>query len=189
MKKWMILVAVLAAAIVGQAQSAPAPLPGYSVTTFVGYSSLQSSNSGNGFFASLAVPLWTRNADWTWTVSARADNFLIASPSVNVLLAGPEVRYQFSQPTLFNGEVFQPFGNFMAGAARSSCVAATDCAVGQDTTSHFAYKVGGGLDMVLSANMTARLFEVDYIRSTIFPGGHVTLNNTTQITAAIGFHF
>ena len=167
----------------------PVELPGYSVSLFVGYSVLQNAQNNNGLFSSVAVPLYTKNDVWSWTVSARADNFLLSSPSVVVIMGGPEGRFQFSKATLFNGAVFQPFGNFMLGAARSSCVSTKTCAVGQDQTSHVAYKVGGGLDMVLTQNMTARLFEVDYIRSTIFPGGGLTVNNFTQVSAAIGFHF
>jgi hypothetical protein len=168
---------------------APASLPGYSVSTFVGYSSLQNANNNNGLFTSLAVPLKTWDSTWSRTLSARADNFLLTTPGVNVVLFGPEVRFQFSKATLFNGEVFQPFGNGMAGAARNNCVATTTCASGVATTTKAAYKVGGGLDMVLSPNMTLRLFEYDYINSTIFPGGHVTVHNLSQFTTGIGFHF
>ena len=170
---------------------APAELPGYSVTTFVGYTSIQGTTA-NGMFLSLAVPvktLYLNSTLGTMTLSARADNFWNTSPGVNVILAGPEQRFQFSKANLLGGLVFQPFVNEMAGVAREACLAAMNCAAGVSTTSHFAYKVGGGLDMVLTSNMTARLFEVDYIRSSVLPNAHLTLSNAAQITAGIGFHF
>lgn len=162
---------------------APSELPGYSVSTFVGYSSV-TGQASNAMFLSLAVPvktLYTSASLGTLSLSARADNFWATSAGVNVILAGPEERFQFSKPNFFNGAVFQPFLNEMAGAARQ--------ASGSNTTSFFAYKVGGGLDMVLTSNMTARLFEVDYIRSHVLPGGHLTVSDAAQITAGIGFHF
>jgi hypothetical protein len=168
---------------------APPELPGYSVSTFIGYTSLQNAQSNNGMFISLAVPLKTWNTTWSRTLSARADNFILTSPSVNAIFFGPEVRFQFSKPGAFNGAVFQPFGNGMFGEARSSCVAAGTCAPGVSTTSRAAYKLGGGLDMVLTSNMTMRLFEVDYLKSTIFPGGHVSVHNMTQFTTSLGFRF
>ena len=170
---------------------APAELPGYSVSTFVGYSSV-TGQASNAMFLSLAVPvktLYTNAKVGTLSLSARADNFWATGAGVNIILAGPEQRFQFSKPNFFNGAVFQPFLNEMAGVARSACVSTANCAAGVSTTSHFAYKVGGGLDMVLTSNMTARLFEVDYIRSHVLPGGHLTVSNAAQITAGIGFHF
>jgi len=169
--------------------TAPTPLPGYSVSTFVGYSSLQNAQSSNGMFVSLAVPLKTWDKTWSFNVAGRADNFLLSSPSVNVVTLGPEFRFQFSKPNFMNGQVFQPFGNIGGGMARSSCVAAMTCAAGADTTTHGALKLGGGLDMVVSSNITWRLLEYDYIKSTIFPAGHVTVHNLGQFTTAIGFHF
>ena len=170
---------------------APAELPGYSVSTFVGYSSV-SGTTASGMFLSLAAPLKTvylNSTLGTMTVSARADNFWNTTPGVNVILGGPEQRFQFSKATFLNGLVFQPFVNEMAGIARNACVSTTSCAAGVTTASHFAYKVGGGLDLVLTSNMTARLFEVDYIRSSLLPNGHLTVSNAAQITAGIGFHF
>ena len=163
---------------------APSELPGYSVSTFIGYSSV-TGQASNAMFLSLAVPvktLYTSASLGTLSLSARADNFWATSAGVNVIMAGPEERFQFSKPNFFNGAVFQPFLNEMAGAARQA-------ASGSNTTSFFAYKVGGGLDMVLTSNMTARLFEVDYIRSHVLPGGHLTVSNAAQITAGIDFHF
>lgn len=182
-----LVVFVLLAVSVSFAQ-APAPLPGYTIQISAGYSNVQGAGA-SGTFQSLAVPIWTRNSTNTVTFSARADNFFVTSPSTYVITAGPEFRSQFSKADLLQGAVFQPFANVGFGAARSSCVFAMDCAAGQDVSSHFAYKMGGGLDMIMSSNTVARLFEVDYIHSTVFPGNHVTFSNFAQITAGIGFRF
>jgi len=190
MRKTTILIIAFLLSVAAFAQ-APPELPGYSVTVNVGFSTV-TGNTGNGMFASVAVPLKTFNAGKTLgtvALSARADNFAVLDPSVNIILGGPEFRFQFSKPTLFNGAMFQPFVNAGAGVARFACAAQGNCATGVSTTSHVAEKFGGGLDMVLTSNMTARLFEVDYIRSSILPNGHININNAVQVTAGIGFHF
>lgn len=183
-----VAVLIVLSAVCSFAQSAPSALPGYTVQLNAGYSSVQ-GNSSNGMFASLAVPIWTRNSTNTMTVSARSDWFSITNPSTFVITAGPEFRYQFSRATLLNGIVFQPFANTGIGAARSQCVSTNSCPVGADTSSHITEKLGGGLDVIMDTHSTIRIFEVDYIHSRIFPGGHVVMSNFAQVSAGIGFRF
>lgn len=168
-----------------QAQ-APASLPGFQVQGFVGYTGFQGQSSGNGMFTSFEVPVYTLNAKWSATVSARLDNFQLSNPNTNVLLGGPEFRFQFSSSTFIDGQVFQPFINIMGGASRNACVAQANCAAGVSTVTSPAWKVGGGLDMVTSSHTTWRLLEVDRIQLT---SGPVVVGNTNQFITGFGFKF
>lgn len=190
MKKLGLLVGFLVLCASGLRAQAPTPLPGFTVQIMAGFTSLQNVANANGFFTSLTLPLYTKSAtNWTTTISARADNFLISSPSINSVYVGPELRFQFSQASLLGGQVFQPFANVMLGEARSSCASTETCLPGADATSHFAQKVGGGLDMVTGNHVTLRLFEYDYMHSTLFPGGKIQISNWGQLFTAVGFRF
>lgn len=190
LKRIGLAVAALLFCVMGLRAQAPAQPPGYTVSINLGYTSLQNVGNANGFFSSLALPLHTFPAtNWTTTVALRADNFLIASPSVNTVFLGPEFRFQFSQANLLGGEVFQPFVNAMLGEARSSCAASASCGAGVNASTHFAQKLGGGLDMITSAHVTLRLFEYDYLHSTLFPGGSLQISNWGQLLTGVGFTF
>jgi hypothetical protein len=167
---------------------APDPLGGTSVQLFVGYSLLQNAANSNGAMTSIAVPLKTINQKYSFTVAARADNFIGQTPAINRVYFGPEFRFQTSS-TAFDGAVFQPFANVMAGAARSSCVASMTCAAGSDSTTHGAFKLGGGLDMVTSTHLTYRIVEIDYERSKLFPNGGIVTQNFASLTTGLMFTF
>lgn len=170
--------------------AAPPSLPGFTVQIMAGYTSLQNVQNANGFFSSLTLPMHTFNStNFTTTVSLRADNFLVSTPSINSVYLGPEFRFQFSQAQLLGGEVFQPFVNAELGVARSSCASTSTCPDGVDASTHFAQKVGGGLDMPTGNHVTVRLFEYDYMHSTLFPGGHITISNWGQLVTGLGFRF
>lgn len=192
-KALAVVFGLLLCASFAAAQSAPVSLPGYNISLGAGYSSTTGNSTNNGFWSSLSVPVYTFGGtfgkNWDATISARADYFTVTTPSTYVVTAGPEMRFQFSKPTLLNGIVFQPFGNLGLGAARSQCAAAMDCAAGVDATSHFAFKLGGGIDIPMSSSTALRLFEFDYIHSTIFPNGHVVLSNSAQISAGLKWTF
>lgn len=189
MKRILVAVSVLflAFAIGGCfAQSAPPSLPGYQVSLAAGYSLTTGAQNNNGFFSSVAVPLYTFKNKWDLNIAGRGDYFSIATPSTFVITAGPEGRFQFSSPTFFSGKVFQPFGNVGFGVAKSNCSAtAAVC----NSASYSAVKLGGGLDLVGTPTLTYRLFEFDYIRSTIFPGGSVQLSNFAQVTTGLKINF
>ena len=175
---------LLAVCSFGQTTPAPTELPGYSVQVLAGYSLVTGAGNNNGFFSSVAVPAW-HNKSNSLAVQARADYFSINKPSSYYVGGGPEFRYAFAKPTIFNGQVFEPFADVQIGAAETS-----DPATGNPTgTKHFALKVGGGLDTVLKGNVTWRLFQVDWIHSTIYPGNGIVLSNFAQISTGIGIRF
>ena len=179
------LIALFFLAATACAAQAPASLPGFSVQGFVGYTSVMGSN-GNGVFTSFAVPIKTYNLPWSFTIAGRLDNFMLTNPTVNTILGGPEARFQFSTANFMDGQVFQPFGNFEMGAERAGCVSTATCAAGTGTASHFAWKVGFGLDIITSTHTTWRLIEVDHIQ---LPTGAVNVGNANQFITAFGFHF
>ena len=187
----IVLVVIQALGRPSYAQTPP-ELPGYTVNITAGYSSLQGATASNAAFSSFAFPiktLYLGTVLGTMSLAARADDFYNTAPGANILLGGVEQRFQFSSAGLFNGAVFQPFVNEMVGATRNGCVATSNCAAGVSSATKFAFKFGGGLDMPLSSNVVARLFEVDYIRSTLLPQNHLTVSNFAQVTTGIGFKF
>ena len=181
-----------AAAVPAFGQSAPAPLPGYTISVAAGYTSTTGNTTNNGMWASLAVPLYTFKGVWNkydLNLAARADYFTIAKPSDYVVTAGPELRAQFSKASLLGGVVFQPFGNLGIGAAESQCAASQSCAAGTDGSKHAAFKIGGGIDVPMNATLVIRVAEFDYIHSSIFPGGGVNINNFGQISTGLKIQF
>lgn len=181
----LALLFIVAFSAFGQAQ-APTQLPGFSVQAFTGYTEVQGQQDSNGLFTELASPVYSWNAKYSGTILARADNYQFTTPSTNVLLGGPEVRFQFSNATFMDGQVFQPWVSFGAGAARASCVAASDCGVGVSTKSTFAYEYSAGLDMVQSSHITWRLFS--YAR-VVLTSGPINIGNSNAFLTAIGIHF
>lgn len=182
MKKILVLAFVCLSLSLALAQSAPAPLPGYQVSLAAGYSLLTGAQNNNGFFSSVGMNMRTFDKTNSFSIAARGDYFSINTPSSYVIAGGPEFRFQFSRASFLSGKVFQPFANVGAGAARSSCS-------GCSNAPHFALKIGGGLDMVGSPTVTYRLFEVDYIHSTIFPNNAITLSNFAQVMTGLKLNF
>jgi hypothetical protein len=176
MKKWGLFVVLLALSTLAASQ-APPDLPGYSVQITGGYSLLTGAQTSNGFFTEAAVPFHTFHDTNSVTVSGKADYFQVASPASNVIAAGPEVRFQFSKANFINGQVFQPFAHAEFGAARAS----------GDTKT--AWVIGGGLDMPDGQSLTWRIFEVDYVHSTLFPNNAVAESNWAQVKTALGIRF
>jgi len=178
MKKSLCLAVLVFAAISSFAQ-APASLPGYQVSLAAGYSLLTGAQNNNGFFSSVAAPLYLLNKKYSVSIAGRGDYFSIATPSSYVVAGGPEFRFQFSSATFFSGRVFQPYANVGGGMAHSS----------SNSTIYPAWKVGGGLDLVGNSTLSYRLLEVDYIHSTIFPSNHVVLQNFAQVMTGLKLSF
>jgi hypothetical protein len=55
-------------------------------------------------------------------------------------------------------------------------------------TSSFVFQVGGGMDLPLRKGIGIRLFEADYVRSTLPNAGNSTQNDL-RLAADISFHF
>jgi hypothetical protein len=190
-----VLAVALFASLATQAQ-APAPLPGFGISVFAGYTGISNQGLGSGFETSFAAPFYTNPGfasgplkNDAITISGRINNFNLLNPAANSLTGGPEFRFQFSSAKFLNGIVLQPFFNGQVGAVRSSCVALQNCAAGQDSTSHFAYGGGFGIDYVTSSHITWRLLEYDRVQSKFFPGGGVTLSNANQFITGLAFKF
>lgn len=188
-----IAMLVALTAFAAHAQTAPSDLPGYSVSLFAGYSATTGNQTNNGFFSSVAIPVHQFQSafgkQYGMNLAVRGDYFSISKPSTYVLTGGPELRFQISKPDILNGQVLQPFINIGMGGARSQCVSDSSCAPTADQSTHFAAKVGGGLDIPISAKVNMRIFEIDFIHSTIFPTGNVVVSNFAQISAGIGLKF
>ena len=96
---------------------------------------------------------------------------------------------QFAKADLLSGTVFQPFANFGLGVARAQCASSNTCPAGTSAATHFASKLGGGLDIPLNSKLSLRLVEIDWIHSSQFPTGHILISNLAQVSAGIGIKF
>jgi hypothetical protein len=167
------------------ARAQSSSLPGWKVSINAGYSLTQGDTTNNGIFSSATFALPQPKSWKDFGLAMRGDYFTITSPAVYVVDFGPEVRATpFSVAGILNGAKFQPFLNAGFGFARSQASVQSLAAA-----SHFAFKIGGGVDMPVSSTVNWRLLEVDYIRSNIFPGGSVVLSNVAQVETGIGITF
>lgn len=191
---FLVLCLCVPVSLAQTAPVSPASLPGYSVSFSAGYSATSGNSTNNGFWGSVAVPLYTFQSlvakKYDMSLTLRGDYFTLSKPADYILTGGPEFRLQFSKPNLLNGTVFQPFANVGFGIARNECVAAQNCASGVDQTTHGAFKVGGGLDIPVNPTMSIRILELDFIHSSLIPGnGNVVVTNAAQLSAGIGLRF
>lgn len=193
MKRFALAVAFFFALPVFAQQGGVSQLPGYNISIAGGYAATTGNATNNGFWSSLAVPVHQFQSafgkEYGMNLAIRGDYFTISQPSTYVVTGGPELRFQISKPTLLNGQAFQPFINTGLGAARSQCVSTMTCPAGSDQSTHFAFKFGGGLDIPTNSALSIRIVEVDWIHSTIFPTGSVTISNAAQISTGLSIKF
>jgi hypothetical protein len=164
---------------------APAPtLPGYAIQLSAGYSYISNAPTNNGFFSSLDVPMWHDPSN-KFAISGSGSYFTMSTPSSYFAGGGPVAHFQYSNKNLLNGQVFQPFVGADFGVTRS-----IDTSTGLSTGStHFGVGIKGGLDTVLTGNVSWRVFQVEWIHSTLYPGNSVTISNIGQISTGLNIRF
>lgn len=159
-------------------------LPGWAVQVSAGYSYITNANENNGFFSSIDVPLYHDKSN-NFSISGSGSYFSITTPSSYFVGAGPVLHGAWSSPNLLNGQVFEPFAGLDFGVTRS-----VDSSTGTPTgATKFGFGVKGGLDTILKGNVVWRIFQVEFIHSTLYPGNSVTVSNIGQISTGIGFRF
>jgi NHL repeat len=106
-------------------------------------------------------------------------------------MMGPRYTYQFKN--WFGHDFGRPgggriFGEGLIGGVHSfNTVVPTSAGVAGAAT-YFVFQVGGGVDLPLRKGIGIRLFEADYVRSTLPNGGNSTQNDL-RLAAGISFHF
>jgi len=94
------------------------------------------------------------------------------------LMAGPQFRHSMGHYT--------PYGQFLMGAVRgfdSVFPASTST-----SASAFIFEAGGGSELVLTPKVSARILELDYMRSDL-PNNANNWQNHFKISAGIIYHF
>lgn len=106
-------------------------------------------------------------------------------------MMGP--RYTYQLKNWFGHDFGRPggariFGEGLIGGVHSfNTVVPTSAGVG-GAASSFVFQVGGGVDLPLRKGIGIRLFEADYVRSTL-PNGGNSIQNDLRLAAGISFHF
>ena len=197
MKTITLAVLCLALALAGFAQTAtptaPAPVTPPSLTTNAwnvsingGYSSVENAATNNGFLTTEALKVAT-----SWDI--RADTFITQAPDATIVLAGPEYRFALSRffkpnPAIaLNTSNLEAFLNVGMGDARTSATSAS----GSTTLSKasFAWKIGGGFDILVSKTMSFRPLDISYVRASMLENGGQVLGNHLQLGATLGLRF
>ena len=138
--------------------------------------------NGGGFSASLNF----RGA-WSAVVDISAENTSSAPPANNSLtlvsyLAG--ARYKIPQPWLEGNHKPQPFAQIILGAAHAG---GGEAGVA-DGSYKFATRIGGGIDVPLSAHFAVRAIQMDYYLTT-FANAVNDHQNNFLVGAGIVYHW
>jgi hypothetical protein len=80
------------------------------------------------------------------------------------------------------------FGEGLVGGVHSFNTVVPASAGVAGAASSFVFQVGGGMDLPLRKGIGIRLFEADYVRSTLPNAGNSTQNDL-RLAAGISFHF
>jgi outer membrane immunogenic protein len=108
---------------------------------------------------------WNFRSSWSAVVDISAENTSSVPPANNSLtlvsyLAG--TRYKIPQPWLEGNHKPQPFAQILLGAAHAG---GGEAGVA-DGSYKFATRIGGGIDVPLSARFAVRIIQIDYYLTT-----------------------
>lgn len=163
------------------------PLEGaYNVTINGGFSNVSNAATNNGFVTIEGLRV-------SQHLLAQSYQFVVLGPpSAVIVTAGPELRANlahFLAKSNFaaNASKIEAFVNVGAGTARSSALNAD----GSTTLSKasFAWKIGGGFDILLNKTMSFRPLDISYVRAPMLQHGGSILGNQLQFAAVLGVRF
>lgn len=185
--KTLLTVLVLAFSAAAVAQTPTDPFEGaYNVTINGSFSNVSNAATNNGFQTTEGIRVATH-----WL--ARSDQFVVLGPpSAVIVTAGPEYRFNLAHLLsksnfAANASKIEAFANLGAGTARSSALNADGTST--LSASHFAYKVGGGFDILLNSTMSLRPLDISYVRAPMLQNGGAVLGNQLQFAAGLGIRF
>jgi hypothetical protein len=106
-------------------------------------------------------------------------------------MMGPRYTHPFKN--WFGHDLGQPgggriFGEGLIGGVHSFNTVVPTAAGAAGAASSFVFQVGGGMDLPLRKAIGIRLFEADYVRSTLPNSGNSTQSDL-RLAAGISFHF
>lgn len=185
----LALLCLVAISITAFAQTAPPTDPfegAYNVTINGSFSNVSNAATNNGFQT-------TEGIRFSQHLLVRSDQFVVLGPpSAVIVTAGPEYRFNLAHLLsksnfAANASKVEAFGNVGAGTARSSAMNPD----GTTTLSKaaFAYKVGGGFDILLNKTMSIRPLDISYVRAPMLQNGGSILGNQLQFAAGLGVRF
>ena len=130
---------------------------------------------------------WNFRSSWSAVVDISAENTSSQPPANNPLtlvsyLAG--ARYKLPQPWLEGNHKPQPFAQIILGAAHAG---GGEAGVA-DGSYKFATRIGGGIDVPLSAHFGVRIIQIDYYLTT-FANATNNHQNNLLVGAGIVYHW
>lgn len=185
MKALAVALFVVALSICSLAQTDP--LEGaYNVTINGSFSNVSNAATNNGFQTTEGIRV-------SQHLLARSDQFVVLGPpSAVIVMAGPEYRFNLAHILAksnfaANASRIEAFANVGAGTARSSALNAD----GTTTLSKaaFAWKIGGGFDILMSKTLSIRPLDISYVRAAMLQNHGQVLGNQLQFAAGLGVRF
>lgn len=176
--RWLVLLTVL---LLGGASAALAQEDAYSGDVAVAYHWMH-ANAGPGECGCFGMNgggisgSWNFRSSWSAVVDISAENKSSTPPANNSLtlvsyLAG--ARYKLPQPWLEGNHKPQPFAQIILGAAHAG---GGEAGVA-DGSYKFATRIGGGIDVPLSAHFAVRIIQIDYYLTTFANADNDHQNN------------
>ena len=187
--RWLLVSTVL---LLAGAASAPAQQNTYSGDAAAAYYWMR-ANAGPGQCGCFGMNggglsgSWNFRSSWSAVVDISAENRSSAPPANNSLtlvsyLAG--ARYKLPQPWLEGNHQPQPFAQIILGAAHAG---GGEAGVG-DGSYKFATRIGGGIDVPLSAHFALRIIQIDYYLTT-FANATNDHQNNLLVGGGIVYHW
>ena len=130
---------------------------------------------------------WNFRSSWSAVVDVSAENRSSTPPANDSLtlisyLAG--ARYKLPQPWLEGNHKPQPFAQIILGAAHAG---GGEAGVA-DGSYKFATRIGGGIDVPLSAHVAVRIIQIDYYLTT-FANATNDHQNNLLVGTGIVYHW
>lgn len=183
--KYALAVVLLSVAAFSQTKPADPLESAWNVAINGNFSNITSAANNNGV---QTVEAFRVAQHW----NLRADQFLTMSPNAVIATAGPEYRLSLAHILAksnfaANASKLEGFANVGLGTARTQ----TTDASGTSTLSaaRFAYKAGGGIDVLVNNTLSLRLLDVSYVRASMLAKGGQVLGNHLNLEAGLGLRF
>jgi opacity protein-like surface antigen len=156
---------------------------GFNVSVTGAYSNFSGVATNNGFLAGVDAQIAPH-----WVADARI--YSTGSPAGNILQFGPTYYGSLAKILPSTGNFNSTnMAWFVSAGAGLSWSAATVNGAMVNGPKKFAWSVGGGIDYQVSSNVTLRIVDVRYVRTSMLTNGGQFIGNIAQIASGLNIRF
>jgi len=127
----------------------------------------------NGGGISASADFWSRWAVVAEITAEHTGSAPVADNSLTLSSYQAGIRYRIAEPWMKGSHALQPFAQALLGGAHSS----GGVAGAADDSTSFAFRVGGGIDLPISARFAVRIVQADYYLTVARNGVNDRQNN------------